>query len=67
MYTELKKLYHFVAKEEMRNKITEFADLQKLDFSKTMRLIVETMIPLLDYYVIFEEVRPLKILYIFSG
>jgi len=55
MSVTLSKLYHFVAKEEMFNRISELSNQQELNFSKTMRLIVNTMMPLLDYYVIFEN------------
>ena len=55
MELELKKLYHFVAKESMKDRIEKFSKYMKLDFSKTMRLIVDTMMPFLDNYVFFEE------------
>ena len=55
MELELKKLYHFVAKEKMKKKIFDYLKILKLNFSKTMRLIIDTMIPLLDNYFIFEE------------
>jgi len=51
----LSKLYHFVAKKEMYNRISEFSIQKKMNFSKTMRLIIESMIPLLDYFIIFEN------------
>jgi len=49
------KLYHFVAREEMYNNICNFSVDVKLNFSKTMRLIINTMTPLLDYYLFFEN------------
>jgi len=51
----LSKVYHFVTKEESHNKISEFSSQVQLNFSKTMRLIIDTMMPLLDYYTIFEQ------------
>ena len=39
----------------MKNKISGFAEYMKLDFSKTMRLIIETMMPMLDNFKIFKE------------
>ena len=55
MDLENTKLYHLVAKKEMKNKIIYFSNLEKLDFSKTMKLIIDTMMPLVDNYMIFEE------------
>ena len=52
---ELTKVYHFVAKEEMKNKIIKFSDTIKMNMSKTVRFITETMMPLVDNYTIFEE------------
>jgi len=52
---EIKKLYHFVTKIEMRDKICEFANHMRIDFSKSMRLIIDTMMPFLDNYILFEE------------
>jgi|GEM_PF-581988 len=48
------KIYHFVAKEEMYHKINKFSSQIKLNLSKTMRLIIDTMMPLLDYYTLYE-------------
>jgi len=55
MDRSLSKIYHFVTKEEMFKKISDFTIQQRLNFSKSMRLIIETMMPLLDYYIIFEQ------------
>jgi len=55
MDLSLSKVYHFVANEKMFNRITEFSTQVNLNFSKTMRLIIDTMMPLLDYYIIFES------------
>jgi hypothetical protein len=55
MDIEITKLYHFVAKEEMKNKIMNFSNEMNLDRSKSIRLIIDTMLPLLDYYTVFEE------------
>lgn len=49
------KVYHFVAKQEMLNRLNDFSTQINLNFSKTMRLIMNTMMPLLDYYTIFEQ------------
>jgi len=51
----LSKTYHFVAKQKMFNKIVNFSIKQQLNISKTMKLIIDTMLPLLDYYIIFEN------------
>jgi len=55
MNISLLKLYHFVAKEKMYNRIHNFSLKLKQNFSKTMRLIIDTMMPILDYYIIFEH------------
>ena len=55
MEVELKKLYHFVAKEEMKKNVLKFSKEIKLNFSKTMRLIIDIMLPLVDNYTIYEE------------
>jgi len=55
MELQLSKSYHFLAKNKMYSRISEFSLQIKLNFSKTMRLIIDTMIPLLDYYSIFEQ------------
>jgi len=52
---ELKKLYHFVTTQEMLENINKFSDNIKLDRSKTIRLIIDTIIPLSDNYIIFGE------------
>jgi len=49
------KVYHFVSKEEMLNKINEFSINLNLDRSKSIRLIIDTMMPLVDNYIIFEQ------------
>jgi len=51
----LSKVYHFLTTEKMFNKINEFSGQMNLNFSKTMRFIIGVMIPLLDYYAIFEQ------------
>jgi len=55
MDIKLTKLYHFVSKREMYDKIEKISNHLKLNFSKTMGLIIEAMVPLLDYYIIFEQ------------
>jgi len=55
MKISLSKVYHFLAKEKMFNKINNFSSKMKFNRSKTIRLIIETMMPLLDYYIIFEQ------------
>jgi len=55
MNISLSKTYHFLAKEEMYNKITKYSNQIKLNFSKTIRLIINTMMPFLDYFIIFEQ------------
>jgi len=55
MNTDLKKLYHFVCTESMMNKIIYFSKYMKLDKSKALRLIIDTMMPLLDNYLVFEQ------------
>ena len=55
MDIELKKLYHFVATEDMLENITKFSSNMNLDRSKTIRLILDTMMPLLDNYIFFGE------------
>jgi len=55
MDTSLSKVYHFVTKEDILNKIENFSNQIALNFSKTMRLIISTTMPLLDYYTIFEQ------------
>ena len=54
MEIELYKVYHFVAKNEMKKKVQDYSKQLKLSFSKTMRLIIDTMLPLVDNYMIFE-------------
>jgi len=49
------KVYHFVAKQEMFNKLNKFSNQINHNFSKVIRLIINTMMPLLDYYTIFEQ------------
>ena len=51
----LKKLYHFVATEDMLENINKFSSNMNLDRSKTIRLIIDTMMPLLDNYIFFGE------------
>ena len=49
------KTYHFVAKEQMKKKVYDYSKKMKLNFSKTMQMIIDTMLPLLDNYMVFEE------------
>ena len=55
MEKELKKLYHFVATEDMLDNINKFSSNINLDRSKTIRLIIDSMMPLLDNYIFFGE------------